>query len=191
MDYIAIAFLTLAPLKLGIYALLDYVGILIKNKNFRIIINSLKIITNLIYLGFFFYIFRELGKGKKFEYNRTVRMALSMITFFLIMVVLILAFGVVGGGKGSDVEVEGISDETMDKIELVIYFVFVGYLIYRLSTSVVKFVNKEYVKEVDQKDIYKWVILAIVVIILSIIRLYFIVNKKEVTTTAQKRIADR
>ena len=178
MDNIIIAFLTLAPIKLGIFAFLDYLGIVIKNKPFRIIINALKIIINIIYIAIFLYIFEQLKDGKIFSYDRTTRTGISIISFLLILIIIILSFFVVKNEKKHIVNL-GLTEETMNQIELAIYFIFMAYLLYKLYSSAKKINKGIYTKEIEKNDIYKWVVLAIIVIIICVIKLYLMANETD------------
>jgi len=175
MDHLVIAFLTLAPLKMGIHTLLDSVGVLINNTKFRISTALSSILFSTLYLLIFTYIYKNLDEsGTGFEHDRTIKLFSTIISLILLIITLSLSYL-----KVDDPDCKSNkTDESFLRAENIIYLIFICYILFKSYGSVKKLYKGNYTTLVTENEIYAWMLVAIILIILKLYYINTIANRQ-------------
>ncbi len=190
MEHIISTFLSLSPLKLGLFSLTDYIAVLRKDKTYRAFNTLLSIFVDIIYLIIFIYIHRFLSTNnltEGFEYNRPVKIAVTIITVIVLITIASLYIADKNGNNNNDEieenkvkkhikDVTGIPDKILDKIEVIFGVLFLCYLLYDIGKSSIRFSKGEYVMIIDFMDIYFTFCFLSLVMILKLVKIYGIMS---------------
>jgi hypothetical protein len=161
------AFLTVSPIKMGIFAVLDYIAYLSDSKTYSNIVQITSIVVSLMYVAMYYYIWTVLdskGIDAGFEYNRTTKIVVILVAIGLIFAIVISQLIIDHEGK--------IHDKMLGSFEILLYLVISMYLLFRVNSSVKK-VSKGYNMSVVKKEDISWyIVIPLVIITYKIFRLY-------------------
>lgn len=143
MESVIIPLLSYSPIKVGLYALFDYIGEVYKLIWLRIGATLASLILNFIYIIVYSYIlydFYNTGSKRGFDYDRKINIICAVISIICLTVIFLLTYYSIDKDKLFCNKIKN-SDRNLFYIEKTLMLVYIGWIVY-MCMNIVKSYKK-------------------------------------------------